>query len=303
MVEGDLTCRLEILDQRGGSRLAAGIFFLWPMALALSATFLALLIGEERTDTVARVEQKYGDGQQHGSRSLSAHESSLLPASRLCNTILMAGLVVLPTPIDRVGLVRRGRYLEYLTLGSCGLEALVSIVAGLAAGSVALIGFGFDSLIEVTSGGAVLWRLHRDHDEASRELAERNTLRIVGWCFLALAIYVTYESAKALLSHEIPRPSLTGVLIALFSVVAMPILARAKRKVARALGSAALSADAKQTELCSYLSAILLGGLLLNALAGWWWADPFAALVMVPVIVKEGIGALRGKSCCAGACH
>ena len=214
----------------------------------------------------------------------------------------MQDLVTRPDSGDRAALVRRGRQLEYLTLGSCALEALVSIVAGVAARSVALISFGFDSLIEVTSGGAVLWRLHRDPDEASRERVERNTLRIVGWCFLALAAYVTYDSAKALFFREIPRPSLPGVLIAVFSVLTMPVLSRAKREVAVAIGSAALGADAKQTELCSYLSAILLGGLLLNALMGWWWSDPLAALVMVPVIVKEGVGALRGRSCCAGNC-
>lgn len=215
----------------------------------------------------------------------------------------MQGLVVLPGSVDRVAFVRRGRQLEYFTLGSCTLEALVSIVAGMAAGSAALIAFGFDSVIEVTSGSALLWRLHRDHDAANRQRLERSTLRIVGWCFLTLAAYVAYDSGRSLVFHEVPKPSFVGVMIALFSVIAMPILARAKRKVARAIGSAALSADAKQTELCSYLSAILLGGLLLNGLMDWWWADPLAALVMVPVIAREGIGALRGQGCGCDTCQ
>jgi divalent metal cation (Fe/Co/Zn/Cd) transporter len=129
------------------------------------------------------------------------------------------------------------------------------------------------------------------------------TLRFVGWCFLTVAAYVAYDSVKAILLHEAPKASLVGVMIALFSIIAMPVLARAKRKVAHAIGSAALNADAKQTELCFYLSAILLGGLLPNALMGWWWSDPLAALVVVPVIAKEGIGALRGQSCGCETCH
>ena len=205
---------------------------------------------------------------------------------------------------DRARLVRRGRNLEYFTIAYNSLEGLIAIVAGLFAGSIALVGFGVDSVIEVTSGVALLWRLHRDVDEVGREHAEAITLRIVGVCFLALAAYVSYDSVKSLLRREPPEESIPGIMLAVASLIVMPLLVRAKRRVARGINSRAMTADAKQTELCTYLSAILLGGLLLNALLGWWWADPVAALIMVPIIAREGIEALRGEKCCdEGVCH
>ncbi len=204
---------------------------------------------------------------------------------------------------QRTSLVRRGRFLEYFTIGYNSLEGLIAIVAGLIAGSIALVGFGFDSLIEVTSGVALLWRLHADVDEDRRERVEAISLRIVGVCFVVLALYVATESTESLLRHEAPNESLVGIILAAVSLVVMPLLVKAKRKVARGINSGALMADSKQTELCTYLSAILLVGLLLNALFGWWWADPIAALVMVPIIVKEGIEALRGETCCDDECH
>ena len=203
-----------------------------------------------------------------------------------------------PGAANRANLVGRGRRLEYFTIAYNSLEGLVAIIAGLIAGSIALVGFGFDSVIEVTSGVAMLWRLHRDVDESRRERTEAITLRVVGVCFLALALYVGYDSTKALVKHESPDRSIPGILLAIASLAVMPLLARAKRNVGRAIHSGAMKADAKQTELCTYLSAILLGGLLLNATLGWWWADPVAALVMVPIIANEGIEALRGKKCC-----
>jgi divalent metal cation (Fe/Co/Zn/Cd) transporter len=210
---------------------------------------------------------------------------------------------VMSSETPRAHLVRRGRWLEYFTIGYNSLEGLIAVVAGLIAGSIALVGFGFDSLIEVTSGTVLLWRLHSDVDEARRERVEAISLRIVGVCFVVLAVYVSYDSVKSLIKREAPEESLVGIVLAAVSLVIMPLLVRAKRKVARAINSAALMADSKQTELCTYLSAILLGGLLLNALLGWWWADPVAALVMVPIIVKEGIEALHGETCCdEGAC-
>jgi cation diffusion facilitator family transporter len=199
---------------------------------------------------------------------------------------------------DRARMVKRGRYLEYFTIGYNSLEGLIAVAAGLLAGSIALIGFGFDSLIEVTSGAVLLWRLHADLDEEGRERVEAISLRIVGACFILLAIYVTYDSVKSLIRHESPQESNVGIVLAAVSVIVMPLLVRAKRKVAREINSRALMADSKQTELCTYLSAILLIGLLLNALVGWWWADPVAALIMVPIIVKEGIEGLRGETCC-----
>ncbi len=198
----------------------------------------------------------------------------------------------------RASLIRHGRHLEYFTIGYNSLEGVIAVAAGLIAGSIALVGFGFDSLIEVTSGAVLLWRLHADVDEERRERVEAISLRIVGGCFVLLAIYVSYDSVKSLIRREAPEESFVGIVLAAVSVVVMPLLVRAKRKVARAIKSNALMADSKQTELCTYLSAILLGGLMLNALFGWWWADPVAALVMVPIITKEGIEALRGDTCC-----
>lgn len=205
---------------------------------------------------------------------------------------------------DRAAIVRRGRYLEYFTIGYNSLEGLIAVGAGLMAGSIALVGFGFDSLIEVTSGSILLWRLHADLDEERRERIEAISLRLVGACFVILALYVTYDSVKSLIRREAPEESIVGIILAAVSVIVMPLLVRAKRKVARGINSRALMADSKQTELCTYLSAILLLGLLLNALLGWWWADPVAAVIMVPIIVKEGIEGLRGETCCdEGACR
>lgn len=205
--------------------------------------------------------------------------------------------------IDRRALIKRGRYLEYFTIGYNSLEGLIALGAGVVASSIALVGFGFDSLIEVTSGAVLLWRLYADVDEARRERVEAISLRVVGICFIVLALYVIQDSVWSLLKREAPDESLVGIILAAVSLVVMPLLVRAKRKVARGINSGALMADSKQTELCTYLSAILLGGLLLNALLGWWWADPVAALIMVPIIVKEGIEALRGETCCDDACH
>ena len=203
---------------------------------------------------------------------------------------------------DRASSVRRGRRLEYFTIAYNSLEGLIAVVAGLMAGSIALVGFGFDSLIEVTSGAALVWRLNSDADESRRERVEAITLRIVGVCFLLLAAYISYDSIKSLIRREEPRESIPGIILAIASLIVMPLLVRAKRRVARSIKSGALMADSKQTELCTYLSAILLAGLLLNALVGWWWADPVAALVMVPIIVKEGVEGLRGETCCDDAC-
>jgi len=196
--------------------------------------------------------------------------------------------------------VRRGRWLEYLTVGWNSLEGVIAIGAGFVAGSVALVGFGLDSVIEVTSGAALLWRLHLDAPER-RERAEQVSLKIVGVSFLALAAYVAFDAVKSLITREPPEASYVGIALAALSLVVMPLLARAKRKVAAKINSRALEADSRQTDICAYLSAILLGGLILNALFGWWWADPVAALVMTPIIAKEGVEALRGETC--SDCH
>ena len=200
--------------------------------------------------------------------------------------------------LERGAIVQRGRRLEYFTIAWNTLEGLVAIAAGVIAGSVSLVGFGIDSFIEVTSGAALLWRMSADADEHRRERIERITLRIVGACFLALAVYVGYEAASDLLRKKAPEHSLPGIILACVSLVVMPLLSRAKRGVASNLKSAAMRADAKQTQFCTYLSAILLGGLVLNAAFDLWWADPLAGLFMVPIIAKEGVEGLRGDTCC-----
>jgi divalent metal cation (Fe/Co/Zn/Cd) transporter len=199
--------------------------------------------------------------------------------------------------LERTAVVRRGRKLEYFTIGWNAVEGLVAVTAGFLAGSVSLFGFGIDSFIEVTSGSVLLWRISVDSDERKRERNEQIALRIVGICFLSLAAYVAYESIADLWFKRAPEHSVPGIILACASLVAMPLLSRAKRRVGHALGSAAMYADAKQTEFCTYLSAILLAGLLLNALFGLWWADPLAAAIMVPIIAKEGVEGLQGKAC------
>jgi divalent metal cation (Fe/Co/Zn/Cd) transporter len=201
------------------------------------------------------------------------------------------------TAAARPSLVRRGLWLNYLTLTYNTLEAIVSIAAGLAAGSVALLGFGVDSGIEVTASVAAQWRLRADLDAARRERVERVTHRLIGASFLVLAAYVAVDSATTLWKREAPEASTVGLVILVLSVLVMPLLARAKRRVARALRSRALEADAAQTSLCAYLSVIALVGVGLNAAFGWWWADPTAALLMVPIIASEGLEGLRGDSC------
>jgi divalent metal cation (Fe/Co/Zn/Cd) transporter len=191
--------------------------------------------------------------------------------------------------------LRVGRQLEYFTLGWNLTEAAVALGAGVFAGSIALVGFGIDSLIESLSGGILLWRLQRAQTHEKRE---RLALMLVGISFFLLALYVAVEAATSLLRREHPDTSIVGIVLSVVSLIAMPLLARAKRRVAERLESRALYADSRQTDICAYLSAILLGGLLLNALFGWWWADPIAALWMVPLIFYEGIKAVRGRSCC-----
>ncbi|HUY14262.1 MAG TPA: cation transporter [Terriglobia bacterium] len=206
------------------------------------------------------------------------------------------------TTFDRNALARHGKRLEYFTIAWNTLEGLVAVFAGVNAGSISLVAFGIDSFIEVASGGALLWRMSADADEGRREKREVISLRIVGVCFLGLALYVGYEALASLVRVKAPGRSIAGILLAVAAVFVMPVLARAKRRVSAQLGSSAMAADAKQTQFCTYLSAILLGGLFLNAVFGLWWADPVAALVMVPAIGKEGIEGLQGKTRCA-ECH
>ncbi|MGI8639842.1 MAG: cation diffusion facilitator family transporter [Pyrinomonadaceae bacterium] len=194
--------------------------------------------------------------------------------------------------------VRRGRLLEYFTIGWNLLEAIVAIGAGIVSGSVSLIGFGIDSLIETSSAFVLLWRLREGEPG---ELREKFALKLVGISFLLLAAYIAFDAGKSLITFEPPEVSYVGIGLAVLSLIVMPLLARAKRGVAENLNSRAMKADSRQTDICAYLSAILLIGLGLNALFGWWWADSVAAFVMIPIIVKEGIEALRGETC--DDCH
>jgi len=200
--------------------------------------------------------------------------------------------------IDRAALVRRGRRLEYFTISWNTLEGVIGIVAGVLAGSVSLVGFGVDSAIEVSSALALIWRMSADTDAGGREYRERVALRLVGGCFLLLAIYVIAESVAQLLRGAASERSVTGIALTFASVVVMPMLAGAKRRTAQALQSGALRADARQADFCAYLSAIVLVGLLLNLMLGWWWADPLAGLVMAPIIGREGLQAIRADPCC-----
>ncbi len=198
--------------------------------------------------------------------------------------------------LGQAGMIHRraGLRIEFLSIGWTALESIVGIIAGVLAGSVALISFGIDSVIEVASSLVLVWRLS---GASAAEDREEFAHRLVGVCFLALAVYVSFEAMKDLLTRSTPRVSYFGIIYAAACVVVMPLLARAKRRAAANLQSHALHADSHQSDICAYLAVILLGGLGLNALFGWWWADPVAALCMVPIISREAISGLRGQPC------
>jgi hypothetical protein len=268
-----------------------------------------------RRDQIARVDRAFDQagghhtrGTHHGAIHIAsrrvAFEVGWAPSGPIHSDMLLDALPSLPLDHDQVRarLVRRGLALSVVALVVVSVEAGVSLSAGVAAGSVALLGYGVDSVIEFVSGLASLWRLAADGDAAKRVRAERLTSRVIGACFLALVLYVLVDASVTIVRHVPPRPSVLGIAVAILSLIAMPVLARAKRRVAVGLESRALRGDAAQSSLCAYLSAILLGGLALNALAGWWWADPVSALLMAPIIGQEGIRTLRGKATSSGGC-
>jgi divalent metal cation (Fe/Co/Zn/Cd) transporter len=194
--------------------------------------------------------------------------------------------------IDRVLQTRAGRRVEYLSIVWTSLEAIIGVGIGIVAGSVALIAFGADSIIEVASSCVLLWWLAEGSIDR-----DRVAHRLVGGCFFALAAYIGVDAAIDLLKGEAPRATYVGIIYAVACVFVMPVLARAKRRVAAHLNSNALHADSHQSDICAFLSLILLLGLALNAVLGWWWADPVAALCMLPIIIREGIAGLRGETC------
>jgi divalent metal cation (Fe/Co/Zn/Cd) transporter len=197
---------------------------------------------------------------------------------------------------DRLTLLRRGARLESVTIAYNTIEGIVAVVAGLAAGSVALTGFGIDSVIEVASGVVLWWRLRAELGAARVGPAvEARAARWAGVLLFVLAVYIVGESGRRLLTGDRPGESVVGIVLTALSLIVMPLLARAKLRVAASLGSQALRADAHETIVCALLSATTLVGLGLNAVLGWWWADPVAALAMVPLILREGLEALRAE--------
>jgi divalent metal cation (Fe/Co/Zn/Cd) transporter len=199
-----------------------------------------------------------------------------------------------PVRSRRDVLARRIRFLVAATITYNVIEAVIALAEGSRVSSSALIGFGLDSVIEVSSAAAVAWQFSAKDPETR----EKAALRFIAFSFFALAAYVTVDAVLSLLGIGEPRPSAIGIALAAASLVIMPVLSLAQRRAGRELGSVSAVADSKQTLLCTYLSAALLAGLVLNAVAGWSWADPVAALVIAAVAVREGRNAWRGDPCC-----
>ena len=199
--------------------------------------------------------------------------------------------------LQRATLVRRARLLAWGGVAWHVLEMAIALGAGIAAGSIALIGFGADSLIEALAGGIVLWRFAGTR--ASSEAAERRAQKLIGLGFFLIAAYVGVEALRSLLAHEVPAASWVGIGLAVVTAITMPLLARAKARVGDALSSSATKSEGRQNMLCAYLSVALVLGLGANALFGLWWADPVTALVIAGVAIKEGRESWRGEACCA----
>lgn len=197
---------------------------------------------------------------------------------------------------ERAAYGKRAQILAGISVAYNVIEAVVAITAGIIAGSVALVGFGLDSIVEVSSGLIILWQFRHKLPESR----EKTALRLMAFSFFGLAAYVTFESIRAMVSGHEPDSSTVGIVLAAVSLAVMPFLSWAQRRTGRALGSNAVVADSTQTLLCTYLSAVLLVGLVLNATLGWSWADPIAGLIIAAVALKEGRQAWRGEGCCSG---
>lgn len=200
----------------------------------------------------------------------------------------------------RAPLLRQAALLQWLTVAHGLVEGTASLIASHGSNSVALLGFGLDSFVEMLSATIVLWRLASVAGRGRFYLSEQGGLRLVGTCFVALACGIGWDAIEGLLKHETPKETALGIIVAAASVALMPVLSRAKKRIGGEIGSHAMRADAKQTHFCACLAGITLVGLALNSLLGWWWADAFAALVMTPIILWEGFQALRGRAC--GCC-
>jgi len=211
-----------------------------------------------------------------------------------------SGLMGAGAGIDRARLLRRGELLEAATVAWNAIEGIIAVAAGVLASSVALVGFGVDSFVETASGAVVGWRLHDERsgraDEERAEVLERRAGRIAGGLLLGLAVYIVVDAGRRLLGYGAEaRESMIGIVLTAISLVGMPLLGWVKLRTADTLGSGALRADAYETITCSWLSLTTLEGLVLNAALGWWWADPLAALVIVPLAVREGLKGWRGE--------
>ncbi len=208
-----------------------------------------------------------------------------------------------PTPEARQAAVRRSRSLNRLTIGWNLVEGLIAVVAGAVAGSVSLIGFGLDSGIEVSAALILAWRLSKERRNTCMADFDHRATRLIALSFAALAVYVAVESVRHLVAAERPEASPVGIVLAALSLVAMPLLARAKRRLAPVLGSQAAASEANQTSLCALLSGVLLVGLLLNAALGWWWADPAAGLGIAAMATLAAVRTWRAEAledtCCA----
>ncbi len=200
-------------------------------------------------------------------------------------------------------LIKKALRVEWVLIVYNILEAIASVGVGVLAKSIALVGFGLDSVIEVSAALILVWRLSHKGTEEEENKREKKALTFIGYTFFLLAGYVLYESGGKLMRHEHPDASLIGIVIAVLSLLIMPGLGFLKLKLAKQLDSRALRADAMETIICSYLSFTLLIGLGLNALFGWWWADPVAGLVMIYFLIKEGREAISGDQCCGEKCH
>jgi divalent metal cation (Fe/Co/Zn/Cd) transporter len=216
------------------------------------------------------------------------------------STVTIAGSRALPT---RAAAVQRARWLNLATISWNTVEGVVAVLAGVFAGSVSLVGFGFDSAIEVSAALVLAWRLRQERRETCMQESDRRATRAIAFSFVALAMYVGLEAVRDLAGGAHPDASTVGIILAALSLAVMPVLARAKRRLAPALGSQAVVADAKQTNLCALLSAVVFVGLAANAILGWWWADPTAALVIAGLAGVEAARTWRAEAledtCCA----